>query len=113
MKKVIFGLLICLSLSLAACSKGGSNIDYKALSQKAENNPTALTQQDYSDMIEFLDYAVDSKDKFKDDDEDVLNITLALTGALFAGEGIDNGYTPLDASNKEKFEKLQSKIQKL
>ncbi|MDE6300460.1 MAG: hypothetical protein K2M19_01920 [Muribaculaceae bacterium] len=118
MKKLIYSFVAFICLTLAAC---GSSVDYKALSQKAENNPASLTQQDYSDMIEYLDNVLDKAIKAKDGhalDNDAYAetfFTALFDGKLTAeGDGFGSGeYPALDASNKAKFEKLTNKTTEL
>lgn len=112
MKKLVYSLMVCVALVLAACSSA-PNVDYKALSAKAENNTSALTQKDYSEMIEYIDYVVTNKDEKLAEQEETMNIMMTLMGAAFAAEGIPNDYPALDSANKAKFEKLSEKFKEL
>lgn len=114
MKKLTLSLLTLLCLLISSCSKP----DYKALAQKATDNPTELTQQDYSDMLDYMDSVIDKAVKLSpeeqmelltDDNEPYMAFNMVVAAANYGGGEIPE----LNAENKAKYKKFMDKQKKM
>lgn len=114
MKKLTLSLLTLLCLLISSCSKP----DYKALAQKATDNPTELTQQDYSDMLDYMDSVIDKAVKLSPEEQEKLlmddNEPYMAFNMVVASANYGLGEEPeLNAENKEKYKKMVEKIKKM
>lgn len=113
MKKLLCLFLLAVSVVLAGCSGGAANMEKMAeLNEKASAGDVAkMTQDDFSDMIDYLSTALDDMPKYKDskDFEEKYPYANRFMGALTVAQMRDS----LDAKNQEKFEKLCKKLEEM
>ncbi len=109
MKKLLFGLMALLCLTVVSCGKP----DYKALAEKAQNNPTTLTQEDYSQMLDYVDnvfsQSPEEQNKTLSDPNDLTMIFWGTcTMATMGGDDMPE----LDKDNQKRYSELMTKFQK-
>lgn len=110
MKKLFIGLTFIFSILMVSC--GGP--DYRAIVEKLENDPSSLTQKDYSQMIDYMDDIVSDPQKYKEANNLENPDTLLLGFILFCGFAEGEGDIPkMDEANKSHFQKVVEKIEKI